>query len=179
MSIGRLMVVLDATFLLLFLRPDAAPPNDQSGHPISHGAERVAYLIRQLDESKAKVVIPTPALSEALVRPGIEAAEKYVERLQKMSVFRIYPFDTKAAMEVAAMARAELVMGRKRGNSDAPWQKVKYDRQIVAIAKVVRASTIYSDDRHVRTIARKAGIEVVRLADLPLPPHAAQRDLGL
>jgi hypothetical protein len=47
---------------------------------------------------------------------------------------------------------------------------VKYDRQIVAVAKVCGATTIYSDDKDVRTLAKTVKIEVIGLADLPLPP---------
>jgi hypothetical protein len=58
----------------------------------------------------------------------------------------------------------------KKGGSDAPYQKVKFDRQIVAIAKVNRAHTIYSDDADVRKFATKAGIKAVPTWDLPIPP---------
>ena len=36
--------------------------------------------------------------------------------------------------------------GNKKDGSGEPWAKIKYDRQIVAIAKVIGASAIYSDD---------------------------------
>ena len=69
--------------------------------------------------------------------------------------------------------------GRKRGDSNAPWAKIKYDRQIVAIAKVAGATTIYSDDSDIRAIAAEAKIAVKGLADLPLPPQSAQAELNL
>jgi hypothetical protein len=52
--------------------------------------------------------------------------------------------------------------------------KLKYDRQIVAIAIVTNASAIYSDDYGVKAIAGRSGIRVIRLADLELPPEEAQ-----
>ena len=54
---------------------------------------------------------------------------------------------------------------------------MKYDRQIVAVAKVCGATTIYSDDKDVRTLAKTVKIEVIGVADLPLPPEKAQMDL--
>jgi hypothetical protein len=63
---------------------------------------------------------------------------------------------------------------RKRGTSSATWTKIKFDRQIVAIAKVCRATVIYSDDEDVGKIAARARIKVIGLADLPLPPEDAQ-----
>ena len=173
------MVVIDATNLLLMLRPDTPVPSGPDGVAISHPKERIEFLVQQLDKAKTKIIVPTPALSEALVRAGVEASQQIVEQLQRFSVFGIEPFDTRAAIEVAAMTRDAKAKGNKRGASAATWAKVKYDRQIVAIAKVNGATTIYSDDRDIKTLAKAAKINVVALADLPLPPQAAQLALQL
>jgi hypothetical protein len=173
------MVVIDTTFLLLMLRPGTPVPNGADGLPIENPKERIEYLVSQLDKAKTKIIIPAPALGEALVRAGAEPTQKIVEHLQKYSVFSIEPFDTRAAIEVAAMSREALAKGRKKGKSDATWAKVKYDRQIVAIAKVHGTQTIYSDDSDIRTLGARAKISVVSLADLPLPPQKAQMELGL
>jgi hypothetical protein len=45
-----------------------------------------------------------------------------------------------------------------------------FDRQIVVIAKVARATAIYSDDADVRSMAATQDIAVIGLAELPLPP---------
>ena len=57
------------------------------------------------------------------------------------------------------------------------WAKLKFDRQIVAIAKVCGATSIYSHDGGIQTVAGRVGIEVLRLHDLPLPPEMLQMDL--
>jgi hypothetical protein len=116
---------------------------------------------------------------EALVRAGPAASQQIIEHLQRYNVFRIEAFDARAAVEVAAMTRKALDSGRKRGQSAATWAKVKYDRQIVAIAKVCGAATIYSDDGDVRTLAKTVKIDVIGLADLPLPPEKAQIEMDL
>jgi hypothetical protein len=67
--------------------------------------------------------------------------------------------------------------GKKRGDATGLWAKIKFDRQIVAIAKVARATTIYSDDSDVRVIAAAEGIAVVGLAELELPDTKRQGDL--
>ena len=77
------------------------------------------------------------------------------------------------------MTRNARDRGSKRGSSSAPWAKVKFDRQIVAIAKVAGATTIYSDDLNLMTVAKAANIDVVSLAELPLPPEDAQLKLEL
>lgn len=173
------MVVMDATTLLLLLRPNVDAPHDRStGNPVEFVEKRLNYLVKTLERTKTKIVIPTPALSEFLVRAEA-AGPALLQRITKQAVFRIVPFDTLAAVEVAMMTRDALDKGDKRGGLLAPWAKVKYDRQIVAIAKVVQARAIYSDDEDVEKIGRAAGIHVISIASLPLPPEDAQGSLQL
>jgi hypothetical protein len=164
------MVVVDATILMLFFRPDAGVPTGPGGAPIDFPRERIEFLIKEIEKSGEKVIIPTPVLSEVLVRAGPTASQKIVEDINRYSAFRIESFDARAAIEVAAMTRAALDdTGKKRGKATGPWAKIKYDRQVVAIAKVTRATAIYSDDKDIRAIAKQEGIRVIGLADLPLP----------
>lgn len=172
------MVVMDAGNLLLLFRPNVGVPLDSSGNPVEKVQERLSYLVKCLEKEKTKIVIPTPALSELLVRAGA-AGPPLVAQINKLAVFRIVPFDTLAAIETAAMTKDALDKGDKRSGIDAPWTKVKYDRQIVAIAKVTNATAIYSDDGHIVTLGRIAGLNVVGIAELPLPPAQAQGELAL
>ena len=110
------------------------------------------------------------------MKAGAVASLQIVEELQKHAVFSIEPFDTRAALEVSAMSRTALAGGNKKGKSTAPWQKVKFDRQIVAIAKVHGATEIYSDDDDIMALGGQAKIKVIRLSDLPLPPEKEQLD---
>ena len=63
-----------------------------------------------------------------------------------------------------------------RGESRA---KIKFDRQIVAIAKAEGARAVYSDDESVIRYSRQAGLEALRTSDLPLPPDDPQAELPL
>ena len=171
------MVVIDSTTLLLMLRPDTPVPNGRDGSPIERPKERIEHLVATLEKQKARLIIPTPALSEALVQAGSNGSHEIVQYLQKFDVFRIEPFDTRAAIEVAAMSREALSGGNKRGASSAPWAKVKYDRQIVGIARVHAATAIYSDDGDIAKLGKQAGIKVISLADLPLPERSPHLDL--
>jgi len=169
------MVVIDATMLMPLMRPDIPVPSRKDGLPVEKAKERIDYLVKQLEKDRQKIIVPTPVLSEILVRAGAEMSERIIEHLQKFAVFRIEAFDTRAAIEVAAMTRELLdSRSRKRGTSNATWTKIKFDRQIVAIAKVTNSTTIYSDDDDVKKIAARAKIAVIRLEDLPLPPEDAQ-----
>jgi hypothetical protein len=77
------------------------------------------------------------------------------------------------------MTRKAIDSGNKRGASNDTWAKVKYDRQIVAIAKVCGATTIYSDDDGIAALGKEANIQVVKLWELPLPPDKAQIEMKL
>ena len=72
------------------------------------------------------------------------------------------------------MTRDAMAAGNKQGGAQGTWAKVKYDRQIVATAKVEAADTIYSDDNDVQKLAAQAGLAVIGVAELPLPPEMAQ-----
>ncbi len=173
------MVVFDTTMALLLLRPGTNPPLDPAtGNPVEHAEARIALLVETLEKARTRIIIPAPVLAELLVRAGAGAAE-LVARLTRSAAFRIVPFDTRAAIEVADMTRAALYGGDKRGAVDAPWNKIKFDRQIVAIAKVVGASAIYSDDRQLRAFGERQGLTVVGLADLPAPDAVREPQLPL
>lgn len=171
------MVVVDATIMMLLFRPEVAAASGEV-QGITLVKERIEHLVDQLEKAGEKIIIPTPVLSEILVRAGPAASQRIVEEINKQSVFRLESFDARAAIEVAAMTRGALnETGKKRGKSTAPWAKIKFDRQIVAIAKVVRAKAIYSDDRDIKAIAKEANIPVFGLTDLPVPEEKRQTEL--
>ena len=172
------MVVIDATILMLFFRPDVNVPAGPDGTQLNSPKLRINHLIQRLEKERTKIIVPTPVLSEILVHAGQAASQTIIEELNRLAVFRIEAFDARAAIEVAAMTRSALrATGKKRGKATGQWAKIKYDRQIVAIAKVTRATTIYSDDKDIRSIAAVEGIPVIGLAELPLPDKDRQTDL--
>jgi hypothetical protein len=75
------------------------------------------------------------------------------------------------------MTSAAIKAGDKLGGVTAGWQKVKFDRQIIAIARVQGANRIYSHDPDLKTLVGAAGPQVLALDDLPDPPAHAQLDL--
>ena len=75
------------------------------------------------------------------------------------------------------MTRDAIRTGDKRGGSSSAWQKVKIDRQIIAIARVRGVERIYSDDQGVATFGAQIGITVIPTWSMPLPPENAQSSL--
>ena len=170
------MAVFDATVLLCFLEPDAGVPIDPyTNSPISNAKARIDHLIATLESRRETIVIPTPALSEVLVHAG-EAGPQYLSILTSSRCFRVEAFDERAAIELAAMTREAIATGDLRAGLDITRAKLKFDRQIIATARIHSEATIYSDDRDVASLGRTFDIEVVPIRDLPLPPEDPQKE---
>jgi len=173
------MVVFDATMLSMLLRPGTRAPLDPAtGAPVEHAEVRVAEMVRRLQKAKTVIIVPTPALSELLVKAGT-AGPGILQAVQRSSAFRIEGFDIRAAVELAQMTNEVATAADKRAGIDAPWTKIKFDRQIIAIARVNRATAIYTDDEKLIAFAALNDIKCVRLADLPIPDSARQGELPL
>src|SRR5579862_4254148 len=164
------MVVIDNTFLSLMLHPKGRPPRDPSTQkPVERIEDRIEKLIDDLDSDSERMIIPTPVLSEFLILAASDAPE-YLNRLGEKKNLLVKPFDEKAAIELAAIELEDRKTTSKKGTSSSPWAKVRFDRQIVAIAKTNGANRIYSDDEDLAKFATRADIKVVRTWELPLPP---------
>jgi hypothetical protein len=107
------MVVFDATILLLLLRPNVGCPVDSCGNPIAAIQERLDYLVERLEKQRTRIIVPTPVLSEVLVRAGA-AGPDILDKLTRSTVFKIEPFDTKAAVEAALMTKSAIDGGNKK-----------------------------------------------------------------
>lgn len=163
-----MITAVDSSALALLINPAGDPPSDpNTGKPVEHARERVEHFIAGLGASDT-LVIPTPVLAEALVRaeeggPGLLAA------ISDMARVKVRPFGGRAAVETATMTREAILAGDKRVGSSAAWQKVKVDRQVVAVARVEGATRIYADDKDLVGFARRLGMDVFSTWDLERP----------
>lgn len=165
------MAAFDAGFLLLMLDPSAKAPQDPATRvPVSSAKERIELLLKTLGENKRRIIVPTPALCELLGGAG-NAMNDFLKILNNSARFRIADFDQRAAIDLAVLTQDAIRSGDKRGGSVNPWQKVKFDRQIVAIAKREGARTIYTTDTDLGRFGREVRLEVFGVHDLPLPPQ--------
>lgn len=162
------MRVLLDTNALIYLLDRRAPL------PIQN---RLKGLLQQVDKASGQVVIPTPVISEYLVNAG-PAGKALLAALLGSRNVHVAAFDHVAAEECAAMQVAANGTGNKRHplGRDVVWQKVKVDRQIVAIAKS-RAASIVADDGDIHAIATAWGVAVTAVGSLPLPEWAKQLHL--
>lgn len=173
-------VAVDTNFLVALV--DSALNDDDRA--------RLEEFVTQMDKAKGQIVIPMPALAEFLA--GAEQAGlEYLDRLERKAYVEVAPFDRRAAtecalLEAAAYGRATkaIASGKnaavaKKDGVNGTRQKVKVDRQIVAIAKACGARAIISGDEGVRAAALRAGVKPMTIHELPLPDSARQHKLPL
>lgn len=165
------MVVFDANFLIYFLDPKLK--GGVGSDP------RIDHLVAVIQSRGERIVVPTPALSEILVKAG-DAGPQYLEIIKRSRYFKVTEFGERAAVEAAALTRDAIAKSGKRGVTPAAdWAKVKFDRQIVAIARIVGAATIYTNDDQLAQHARDVGIAAISLDELPVPPAPPQLEMHL
>jgi predicted nucleic acid-binding protein len=157
-----MIVVFDASVLIYIIDENAPAPKDAAtGLPVPQCKERVEHLIDELQKDGAKIVIPTPALGEVLVRAT--DAPKLLSQLTSSKHFKVAAFEEKAAVEFSLMQRTRTT------KPTSSRTKAKFDDQIVAIARVERATVIYSDDADIAKLAGPS-VTVIGMASLPMPP---------
>lgn len=170
-------VVFDTNTLMMIVSPGASAAKDANHVPITFAEERINGLIQQLGTERNKIVIPTPVLSEVLVRSDPAERAAMVAKFQRSAAFRVEAFDERAAIELADMEMKAIAGGGKRDDVQGTWTKVKFDRQIIAIALVVGADCIYTDDGPLSKHAFKHGLRTIGIGSLPIPMVAAQMNL--
>src|SRR5882724_8149483 len=154
------MIAFDTTFLTLMMIPSAQ-------HDIPNARERVEFLISDIQGSGEKILIPTPAFSEILIRTG-NARNAIIQELTKAAKFLIAPFDLRSALELSLMSDAALSRAERHAGVDTR-AKVKFDRQIVAIAKTFGARAVYSEDNGLRAIATRENLPAFGVSDIKMP----------
>jgi predicted nucleic acid-binding protein len=172
------MVVFDTTTLLLARDPNSRPPRDPATNlPVTRCAERVTFLLKGLSERGERVLTPTPVIAEFLVKAGKNKA-KFANEFVASRNFVIGDFDMLAAIELSTIKDPDLDNGKSL-DPIVTKAKIKFDRQILAIAKVHQAHTMYTDDGRLRDVAVANGLRVVMTWDLDVPPEPPQASLGL
>lgn len=167
-------VLFDSTILIYLLKPESNPPlNQETKQPVDSIPERIELLIKNLQDTKQKILIPTPVLAEVLIKDQ-DKGNEILQEFYKKKTFEIVAFDTKAAIETACLARED----NSKKDNNTTHAKIKFDRQILAIAIVNGVKTVYTDDIKLISRAKKAGIEAIPLSELPLS-EGEQRELAL
>lgn len=170
-----MIVAMDNTFLSLLWNPASKPtPNPVTGQPVTHYKQRIEALIDTHSKRGDVVLIPTPCFAELLC--AVPDLEKAVNDISASVAYEVAPFDARASIDLAQAIRKAKNDGSKHSGSDAGWQKVKFDRQIAAIARANGAEIFYTDDDNQAKFAQMLDLKVIHTWDLDLPAKYAQRN---
>lgn len=170
------MVVFDTSVMAIVFDEGAAVPHDPTtGKPLTKARARIDYLLKILSETKQRVLLPTPAIAEYIVSGGPDK-EKRLEIITASKAFLPAPFDLRAAIERALIEDSDTARGRQMSETQTK-AKVKFDRQIVAIAIARGATTIYTGDTKLAARAKESSLSAILTWELPLPPEPPQASL--
>jgi hypothetical protein len=159
-------VGFDSTMLSILLNPNAGIPLDPTTQqPLVMAKRRVEFLVESLEKSRQKIIIPTPVGAELLTAIGPDA-QQYMDIIGRSRLFEVASFDPKCAIELACLNRDVFAAHDPKGAE--PYQKVKIDRQIIAIFKAAGVEHVYTDDVGMANRARLCGMIPISVAELPL-----------
>ena len=134
----------------------------------------VKYLFGVARQEGMAVAIPAPSLAEFLIGESDPKKRAEFSRLfsHKARTFRILPFDSKAAHTCCEISDRLNRMKMNESNKE-PRQKVKVDRQILAIAACNGIGHFVSSDRQLLNDARLLGVfrKVTDIRNFPIPHH--------
>ena len=161
--------MFDAGFLHILFDDKARVPRDKSGTPVVDRAqERIDALVQTMSQRRDKIIVPTPALAEFMLL-AVDRWHDYLTIIRRKAVFEIAGFDDPEAVELVEHWQKHGDSKRLKPNTPETWAKLKYDRQIVAIAVTRRVECIYSTDSDLKRFATQLNKQCLNLIDLPLP----------
>lgn len=131
---------------------------------------RIRGLIAETRARRERLIVPAPVLAEFSVR----ARNEEIDFITSQSIFQIAPFDAIVALECGFMIRDVFDTESKQDR-----HKIKFDLQILAIAKVANATRLVTSDIQLRKRAIALGIPAVAVIDLPIPDAERQMPLTL
>ena len=141
------IAILDTSFITNWLNPKK---NKEE-------VEKFRNFEDSVKKKKIIIAFPTPVISELLMGPVKSVSDDILgKNIKKL------PFDYKASVECAN------IFAKQKGESKV---KVKFDCQIIAIAKANNITTIYSDDEQLKKRAENQKITVFTSEELPLSPQ--------
>jgi predicted nucleic acid-binding protein len=171
-------VGFDNTMLSILLNPSGkVPDHPDTKQPVEEAKARAESVVQAIQKARRKIILPAPACAELLTVIGPDA-QQYINVVGRSRVFEVGNFDARGAAELALLNRGAFFQQDKKNKAE-PYQKVKVDRQIIAICKVYGVTEIYTDDSGLANRARMCGITPLSIADVPIPDAARQRRLEL
>lgn len=162
-------IVIDTNILVQIMQNGSATDlyDPETGEVIQNAFERAEALVEWIDSIKGVVVLPAPVIAEYLL--GIDRGhfQLHLDMLNGFKCIEISPFDQLAAIECAMLVSNQEL---KQLDPDAKMAKLKFDRQILAVALASGAKEIWTHDKQLFKRSRAVGLPAKSLASIDPKP---------
>ncbi|HEI6804883.1 TPA: VapC toxin family PIN domain ribonuclease [Yersinia enterocolitica] len=177
-------IIVDTNILICLMKKHTLSVNllgEDGFTKIDNLELRSKALLDHIERNGGTIAIPTPVLAEYLL--GIDGERNkhaHVEQILSMNCFEIIPFEELAAVECSLLPSfQEFKQFSKQINSNQTANKIRFDRQIISIAKANGITEIWSSDGEVIKKGKEVGIEVKSISEIQPIPLSDQFALNL
>lgn len=148
----------------------------ETGEMITEVTRRIDALVDRIENLDGTIIIPAPVLAEFLIGIDKNTHQAHINLIRSMACFEIASFDEMSAIECAQLpTMSEL---RQMMKSDTA-NKVKFDRQIISIAKSLNVDEVWTHDHGVFQRCKQLGIVVRSLISIEPPPIQGSMDFSI
>ena len=122
---------------------------------------RAKLLIESLTKNKAKIMLPSPVVTELLINIPQENHAPIIDIISRR--FIIESFDMQASLHYVRLWHLKETQRQQARSLNIPKNTIKFDIMILAIAVAKGASVIYSHDKDIH----KLGDGIIPVENLP------------
>lgn len=166
-------VIIDTNILIcmmLDVEPQGLWINPRDNTKVDNVHLRAKALKDYIEQIGGVIIVPTPVLAEYLVGIDKEKHIDHVNLISSMSCFELVSFDEIAAIECAKLPTLQEIR-QLASSAENTSSKIKFDRQIISIAKANNVNEVWSHDKNVFKKCTDLGISIKSLADIAPPPE--------
>lgn len=163
-------IVIDTNVLVQIMQDESAKDlaDPKTGRVIEDGFRRAEALIERVETLKAVAIIPAPVLAEYLIGLEPKTYQLHLDIINGSASIEVIPFDQSAAIECALLVNEQ---EKKMMNAEAQQAKLKFDRQILAIAISSGAKELWTHDKTLYRRCAASCIVPMSLADIDPKPE--------
>lgn len=168
-------IVIDTNVLVQIMQNEGAKDlvDPETDKVVIGAFERAAALVDRIDALKGVVVLPAPVVAEYLLGIDRKHYQLHLDMLSGVKCIEVSPFDQLAAVECAMLVSNQEM---KQLDPESKMAKLKYDRQILAIAIASGAKEIWTHDKQLYRRSKAMGLTARSLSTIDPKPQQLDFD---
>ena len=162
-------IVIDTNVLVQIMQNEGATDliDPESDQVVVNAFGRAQALIERIDSLKGVVILPAPVVAEYLLGIDRKSYQLHLDVMNSVKCIEVSPFDQVAAVECAMLVSNQEM---KQLDPESKMAKLKYDRQILAIAVASGAKEIWTHDKQLFKRSKAVGITAMSLGSIDAKP---------